>query len=321
MYTAGDEVDTLVALNAAALSSQMDQLKKGGLIIANSNGMDARNLRLAGLEEDRNLLEEAEKRGFEVVPVEITRLTKEALKDSPLSNKDKDRAKNMFTLGLVYWLYDRELERTERFLEERFADREDIQAANLKALRAGHHYGETTELFQNRFSVPPADLAPGRYRNIKGNQALSIGLIAAAHKSGLDLFYAGYPITPASDILHEMAGSKAYGVHAFQAEDEIAAITSAIGAAFGGSLAVTASSGPGIALKTEALGLAVMLELPLVVVNVQRGGRALGSPPRRNSRILGRLCLVEMAKRLFLSCPVHRQRMHSMSDSKPARWL
>lgn len=287
VYTAGDQVDTLVAMNAAALSSQMDQLKKGGLIIANSNGMDARNLRLAGLQEDRDLLGEAEKRGFEVVSVEITRLTKEALKDSPLSNKDKDRAKNMFTLGLVYWLYDRELERTERFLKERFADREDIQAANLKALRAGHHYGETTELFRNRFSVPPADLPPGRYRNIKGNQALSIGLIAAAHKSGLDLFYAGYPITPASDILHEMAGSKAHGVQAFQAEDEIAAITSAIGAAFGGALAVTASSGPGIALKTEALGLAVMLELPLVVINVQRGGPSTGLPTKTEQSDLG----------------------------------
>lgn len=287
VYTAGDQVDTLVAMNAAALSSQMDQLKEGGLIIANSNGMDARNLRLAGINEDRDLLGEAEQRGFELVSVEITRLTKEALKDSPLSNKDKDRAKNMFTLGLVYWLYDREPERTERFLEKRFADQEDIREANIKVLRAGHHYGETAELFRNRFSVPPADLAPGRYRNIKGNQALSIGLITAAHKSGLELFYAGYPITPASDILHELARSKAYGVQAFQAEDEIAAITAAIGAAFGGSLAVTASSGPGIALKTEALGLAVMLELPLVVVNVQRGGPSTGLPTKTEQSDLG----------------------------------
>ena len=278
--TPGGKVDTLVAMNAAALVKFQIDLKSNGMIIANINGFDKRNLRLAGLDESRDLLSEARDAGFHVVEIEITKLTREALKDSGLSTKEQDRSKNMFTLGLVYWLYNREIERSLLFLKEKFKSKPDLLMANTKVLKTGYHFGETIELFSNRYTVNKASLPAGSYRNIAGNEAIAIGLISAAAKAHLDLFYAGYPITPASDILHELANRKNYGVRSFQAEDEIAAIGAAVGASFAGSLAVTASSGPGIALKTEALGLAFMLETPLVVINVQRGGPSTGLPTK-----------------------------------------
>lgn len=280
VYTPGGKADTLVAMNAAALIKNLEELKPHGIIVANVNGFDKRNLRLAGLDENRDLLQEARDRGCEVIEVEITKLTREALKDSGLSTRDQDRAKNMFTLGLVYWLYNRNIQPSIDFLEKRFAKKPEVRDANLAVLKAGYHYGETAEIFSNRFQVEPAKLPPGKYRNVMGNEALATGLLAASVKSGLNLFYAGYPITPASDILHELSKHKNFGVRTFQAEDEIAAVTSAIGASFGGALAATASSGPGIALKAEGIGLAIMLELPLVVVNVQRGGPSTGLPTK-----------------------------------------
>lgn len=280
VYTPGGKADTLVAMNAAAFTKNIHELKPAGIIIANLNGFDKRNLKLAKLDESRDLLEEARQKGHEVIGVEITRLTREALKESGLGKKDQDRAKNMFTLGLVYWLYNRDIQHSISFIEKRFARKPEIRDANLSVLKAGYHYGETAEIFSNRFEVNPANLPPGRYRNVMGNEGLAVGLVAASSKSGLDLYYAGYPITPASDILHELAKHKNFGVKTFQAEDEIAAVTAAIGASFGGALAVTASSGPGIALKAEGIGLAMMLELPLVIVNVQRGGPSTGLPTK-----------------------------------------
>ncbi len=280
IYTPGGKADTLVAMNAAALIKFQSELKPRGIVLANVNGFDKKNLRLAKVDETRDLLSEAKEAGFEVIQVEISRLTKEALKDSGLSTRDQERSKNMFTLGLVYWLYNRNLQPSIDFISKRFAQDQVVGEANLSVLKAGYHYGETAEIFSHRYEVAPANLPPGQYRNIMGNEALSIGLVAASQKAGLNLYYAGYPITPASDILHELAQHKNFGVRTFQAEDEIAAITAAIGASFGGALAATASSGPGIALKTEGLGLAFMLELPLVVVNVQRGGPSTGLPTK-----------------------------------------
>lgn len=280
VYTPGGKADTLVAMNAAALVKNLDELKDRGVIIANLNGFDKRNYKLADLNTERDLLQEARDKGYEVIEVEITRLTREALKDSALGNRDRDRAKNMFTLGLVYWMYNRDIQHSIDFIEKRFHKKPDVRDANLTVLKAGYNYGETAEIFTNRYQVDPAKLPAGSYRNVMGNEALSIGLVAASAKSGLNLFYAGYPITPASDILHELAQHKNFGVRTFQAEDEIAAVTSAIGAAFGGTLAATASSGPGIALKAEGIGLAIMLELPLVIINVQRGGPSTGLPTK-----------------------------------------
>jgi len=278
--TPGGKVDTLVAMNAAAFIKFRADLKPQGIIIANINGFDKRNLRLAGLNETRDLISEAKNSGFQVIEIEITKLTREALKESGLGTKERDRSKNMFTLGLVYWLYNRDIEPSLQFLKDKFKSKPDLLDANIKVLKTGYHFGETIELFSNRFTVNKASLAAGSYRNITGNEATAIGLIAASMQAHLDLYYAGYPITPASDILHELSNRKNYGVRSFQAEDEIAAIGAAIGASFAGSLGVTASSGPGIALKTEALGLAFMLETPLVVINVQRGGPSTGLPTK-----------------------------------------
>jgi 2-oxoglutarate ferredoxin oxidoreductase subunit alpha len=280
VYTPGGKADTLVAMNAAALIKNLDELKPRGIVVANVNGFDKRNLRLAKIDEQRDLLQEVKDSGHEVIKVEITKLTREALKESGLGVRDQDRAKNMFTLGLVYWLYNRDIQPSVDFLNRRFAKKPEVRDANLLVLKAGYHYGETAEIFSNRFQIQPAKLPPGKYRNVMGNEALAEGLLAASVKSGLNLFYAGYPITPASDILHELSKHKNFGVRTFQAEDEIAAVTSAIGASFGGALAVTASSGPGIALKMEGIGLAIMLELPLVVINVQRGGPSTGLPTK-----------------------------------------
>lgn len=280
LYTPGDHCDVLVVMNAAALRANLGKLKQGGTIIANSDGFDAKNLRLAGYVDVENPLADGSLENYTVHAIDITKMTRNALADTALGMKEKDRCKNMFVLGFINWMYSRSLARTEKFIAKKFAKRPDLLDANLKTLLAGYNYGDTSETFTTRFEVKPAPMAPGTYRNITGNQGAALGLVAAAHKAGLDLFYGSYPITPASDILHELSRHKNFGVKTFQAEDEIAAISSAIGASYGGALGVTASSGPGIALKTEAMGLAVMLEIPLVIVNVQRGGPSTGLPTK-----------------------------------------
>jgi 2-oxoglutarate ferredoxin oxidoreductase subunit alpha len=280
IFTPGDECDALVVMNAAALKANLKSLKKGGVIIANTDGFDPKNLRLAKIESGISALEDGSLSNYKVYPIEVTKLTKECLKDSGLGQKDIDRTKNMFVLGYVLWMFDRSLDPTIKFINDKFKKKPEVVDANVKVLRAGFNYGDTTETATTRFSVDKAEMPSGVYRNIMGNEAAAIGLVAAAQRSGLDLFYGSYPITPASDILHELAKHKNFGVRTFQAEDEIAAVASAIGASFGGALGITASSGPGIALKGEAIGLALMLELPLVIVNVQRGGPSTGLPTK-----------------------------------------
>ena len=280
IYTPGDDCDVLVVMNAAALKKNLVRLKPRGSVILNVAGFDRRNLNLAGYGEDVNPLTDGTLDDLNVVQMDVTKLTRDCLKDTDLSMKDKDRSKNMFVLGFVYWMYNRKLDATIHFIENKFIKHPNIAESNVKVLKAGYAFGETSETFSNRFEVRPAQMPAGNYRNIMGNQATAIGIIAAGRQSGLDIFYGGYPITPASDILHELSKHKNFGVRTFQAEDEIAGICSAIGASFGGHLGVTASSGPGIALKTEAMGLAMMLELPLVIVNVQRGGPSTGLPTK-----------------------------------------
>jgi 2-oxoglutarate/2-oxoacid ferredoxin oxidoreductase subunit alpha len=280
IFTAGDACDVLVVMNAAALKANIKQLKQGGIVIANTDGFDAKNLKLAKYADGVNPLRNGSLEKYKVYEIDVTKITRTALADSGLGTKEMDRSKNMFVLGYIYWMYNRSLENSIEFLKLKFKKTPALIDANIKVLKAGYHYGDTTETPMNRFEVKPAPLEAGIYRSIMGNQAAAIGLIAAAQKSGLTLFYGTYPITPASDILHELSKHKNFGVKTFQAEDEIAAITSAIGASFGGSLGVTASSGPGIALKTEAIGLALMLELPLVIVNIQRGGPSTGLPTK-----------------------------------------
>ena len=218
--------------------------------------------------------------GYEVIKIDVTKITRESLKDFTMGTKEKDRAKNMFVLGFLYWMYNRSMDNTIRFLNEKFSKKPDILKSNIKVLQAGYNYGDTTETFTTRYSVKKAKMPPGNYRSIMGNQAVAYGLIAASQKSGLQLFLGSYPITPASDILHELSRHKSFGVKTFQAEDEIAAISSAIGAAYGGSLGVTTTSGPGMALKAEAMGFAVMLEIPLLICDVQRGGPSTGLPTK-----------------------------------------
>ncbi|MBP7557899.1 MAG: 2-oxoacid:acceptor oxidoreductase subunit alpha [Chitinophagaceae bacterium] len=280
VYTPGDACDVLVAMNAAALKTNLGALKKGGKIIVNTDGFDAKNLRLANYPEGENPLENGSLEGYDVLRMDVTKMTREALKEFTMGMKEKDRAKNMFVLGFLYWLYGRDMESTIGFLKDKFGKKPDIFDSNLKVLQAGYNYGETTEAFTTTYKVEKAKMQPGNYRSVMGNQALAYGLIAAAQTSGLPLFLGSYPITPASDILHELSRHKNFGIRTFQAEDEIAAITSAIGAAYGGSLGVTTTSGPGMALKAEAMGLAVMLEIPLVIVDVQRGGPSTGLPTK-----------------------------------------
>lgn len=280
VYTPGDMSDVLVAMNAAALKTNLKTLKKNGKIIANIEGFDVKNLRLANYTDGINPLENGSLDGYEVIKIDVTKLTREALKDFTLGTKEKDRAKNMFVLGFLYWMYNRKLDNTLTFLKEKFAKSPDILESNIRVLQAGYNYGDTTETFTTRYSVKKAKMPPGNYRSIMGNQALAYGLIAAAQKSGLQLFLGSYPITPASDILHELSRHKNFGVKTFQAEDEIAAISSAIGASYGGSLGVTTTSGPGMALKSEAMGLAMMLEIPLLICDVQRGGPSTGLPTK-----------------------------------------
>jgi len=278
IHTPGDTPDVLVAMNPAALKKNLVDLKHDGIIIVNTDSFDAKNLKLANYSV--NPLEDDSLAGYKVYPVPITTLTSTALKDSGLSIKDINRCKNFFALGLMYWLYNRPLEPTLKWLTSKFKNKPEILNANETALKTGYFFGDTTEIFENRYTVEPAKLKKGTYRNISGNEATALGLVTASIKSGLPLFLGSYPITPATDILQFLAGYKNFGVKTFQAEDEIAGITSAIGAAFAGSLAVTTTSGPGVALKTEAIGLGVMTELPLVIVNVQRGGPSTGLPTK-----------------------------------------
>ncbi len=281
VFTPGDIADVLVAMNAAALKVNLKAIKPGGKIIVNIEGFDARNLRLANYPDGVNPLEDGSLDSYEVFKIDVTKLTRESLKDFPeLGNKERDRAKNMFVLGYIYWMYNRNLETTIEFLKEKFGKKPNILNSNIKVLQAGYNYGDTTETFTSRYTVAKAKMEPGLYRSIMGNEALAMGLIAAGEKSGLPIFLGTYPITPASDILHELSKYKNFGIRTFQAEDEIAGIASAIGAAYGGSLGITSTSGPGMALKTEAMGLAVMLEIPLLIVNIQRGGPSTGLPTK-----------------------------------------
>ncbi|MDP4148923.1 MAG: 2-oxoacid:acceptor oxidoreductase subunit alpha [Bacteroidota bacterium] len=280
VFTPGDECDVLVAMNAAALKANLKGLKKGGKIVVNLEGFDAKNLRLANFPEGVNPLEDNSLDSYEVIKIDVTKMTREALKDIPLGMKEKDRAKNMFVLGFLYWMYNRDMEYTIKFLKDKFGKKPEIFESNVKALQAGYNFGDTTETFTTTYRVEKAKMSPGVYRSIMGNQALAYGLIAASQKSGLPIFLGSYPITPASDILHDLSKYKAFGVRTFQAEDEIAGIASAIGASYGGSLGVTTTSGPGMALKAEAMGLAVMLEIPLLICDIQRGGPSTGLPTK-----------------------------------------
>ena len=278
IMTPGDRPDVLIAMNPAALKANLADMPAGGTVIVDTHDFTARALAKVGYAVSP--LEDGTLGAFGVHALDLTGLTLEAVAPAGVSRRDGARAKNMFALGLVSWLYGRPLAGTERFLAQKFATRPAIAAANLAALRAGWNYGETTEGFAVRYEVAPAVMPAGTYRNISGNTALAYGLLAAAHRSGLPLFLGAYPITPASDILHELSKHKRFGVRAFQAEDEIAAIGAALGAAFGGSLGVTTTSGPGISLKSETIGLAVSLELPLVICDIQRGGPSTGLPTK-----------------------------------------
>ncbi len=281
VYTPGDVCDVLVAMNAAALKVNLKSLKKGGKIIANLEGFDTKNLRLAAYADGINPLEDGSLDGYDLTKVDVTKLTREALKAyTDLGIKERDRAKNMFVLGMIYWLYNRDLDTTIDYLKDKFKKKESILNSNVDVLKAGYFYGETAELFTSRYKVEKSKMDPGTYRSIMGNQALSMGLIAGSQKSGLPIFLGTYPITPATDILHELSKYKNFGVKTFQAEDEIAGISAAIGASYGGAIGMTSTSGPGMALKTEAMGLAMMLEIPLVIINIQRGGPSTGLPTK-----------------------------------------
>ena len=291
IHTPGDDLDVLVAMNPAGLKVHLGDLKDNGMLIINTANFTSKNLKLAGYEE--NPLDDELLEGYQAIKVDMTKLVATALEEIELSSKLKARSTNMFALGLLYWLYGRSLDSSVNFIQKKFAKAPDIVDANIKALNAGYYYGETLEVIKTTYRVNKAKFEKGKYRNIMGNNALAFGLLTAAQRSGLDLYYGGYPITPASDILHYLAQYKNFGVKTFQAEDEIAGVVSAIGAAFAGDLAITATSGPGVALKSEALGLAVITELPLVLVNVQRGGPSTGLPTKTeqsdlNQAIYGR---------------------------------
>ena len=278
VHTPGDAIDVLIAMNPAALKVNIGDLKPNGIAIVNSDAFKEGDLRKAHL--TTNPLEDHSLDKFRVFPVELHRLTRSALQHLGLDAKAMDRCKNFFALGMCYWLYNRSMEPTVRWIDDKFTKKPLLAEANKLALKAGYSYCEATEAFQISYEIPPAQLSPGLYRNLSGNQALALGFVTAAHKAGLKLFLGSYPITPASDILHELSHYKDFGVLTFQAEDEIAAITSSIGASYAGALAITTTSGPGMALKTEALGLAVMTELPLVVCDIQRGGPSTGLPTK-----------------------------------------
>lgn len=278
IYTPGDQIDVLVAMNPAALKVNLKDLKKNGSIIVNTDSFDRKNLELAKFES--NPLEDGSLSSYNVYQIPITKATLETLKEMNLPLKTAQKCKNFFALGIVYWLYNKTPEYTLKWIEEKFKKKPELIEANVKVLKAGFYFGETAEIFNKRYEVKPAALPKGIYRNLNGNEAVALGLVAASKRAGLDLFLGSYPITPASEILHYLSGMRQYGVKTFQAEDEIAGITTAIGASFAGALGATSTSGPGMALKTEAIGLAVITELPLVVVNVQRGGPSTGLPTK-----------------------------------------
>jgi 2-oxoglutarate ferredoxin oxidoreductase subunit alpha len=278
IYTPGAQPDALVAMNPAALKLNLEDLKPGGILLINTDAFSQRNLERVGY--TTNPLEDHSLDGYRLIPVALTDLTRKALAETALTPKERDRSKNFFALGIMYWLYNRSPEVTQRWIEAKFETRPELVDANLTALKGGIAYARAVELFQSTYEVLPAKLPAGTYRGISGNSALALGFICAARRAGLTLFQGSYPITPASDILHELSRYKQYGVITFQAEDEIAAVTASVGAAFAGSLAMTTTSGPGMALKGEGMGLAVMTELPLVVVDVQRGGPSTGLPTK-----------------------------------------
>jgi len=278
VYSAGDQPDTLVAMNPAALKVHLPDLKRGGLLILNEATFKQSDLDRAGWKT--NPLTDGTLENYQVIKVDFEHLVGKAVEGTGVSAKDASRCKNFYALGLVFWIYSRDIEREEQAIRERFKKSPPLAEANVRAFKAGYNYGETIEALDAPYSIQPARLKPGKYRNVTGNSALALGLIAAAQKAGLRMFYGSYPITPASDILHELSKYRRFQLTTFQAEDEIAAISAAIGASFAGALGVTGSSGPGIALKTEAMGLALMTELPLVIINVQRGGPSTGLPTK-----------------------------------------
>ena len=278
IHTPGDKVDLFIAMNAAALKVHLHRVREGGTVVVNVNSFEKRDLDLADL--DSNPLEDGTLDGYQVLEVPLTKLTRDALSDTDLSKKQVDRSKNMFALGLSLWMYSRPVEPAEEWIRKKFEEKPAVRDANLHVLHKGFHYGETVGAIGSRYEVNPAAMKPGTYRALRGAEALALGLVAASVKSGLDLFYGSYPITPASDILHELSKHKNFGVKTFQAEDEIAAVGSALGASFSGSLGVCATSGPGVALKTETIGLGVITELPLVIVDMQRGGPSTGLPTK-----------------------------------------
>ena len=278
IFTPGDRLNALVAMNPAALVTNIGDLEPGGVLIVNEDGFTAKDLKVANCAS--NPLEDGSLDSYRLIKVPMTMLTRNAVEDMGLSHKLADRCKNLFGMGLIYWLYGRELDATLRFINDKFGSKPEIAQANEKALRAGWHFGETTEAFDICYRVDAAKLEPGVYKNVMGNQTLAWGLMTAAERSGKDLFLGTYPITPATDILHELARHKNFGIRTFQAEDEIAAMCATIGASFAGAMAVTTSSGPGIALKSEAMGLGLMLELPMIIINVQRGGPSTGLPTK-----------------------------------------
>jgi 2-oxoglutarate ferredoxin oxidoreductase subunit alpha len=278
--TPGDAPSVLVAMNPAALASELHRLLPGGTIIANEDTFDERNLAKAGYANSENPLEDGSLDGYTLIKVPMTSLTKEACAELGVKPRDADRSKNFFALGLVSWMYSRPMETTTDWIKAKFAKNELVVAANTAAFKAGHAFGETAELGAHKVTISPAKLEPGTYTNINGNTALSWGLVAATQLSGIPMFLGSYPITPASDILHELSSKKSFNIRTLQAEDEIAAVASAVGASFGGHIGVTTTSGPGVALKGEAMGLALSLELPLVIVNIQRGGPSTGLPTK-----------------------------------------
>src|SRR6202140_5296748 len=278
VYTPGDAVDVLVAMNPAALKMNIKDLKQNGILIVNSDSFTENDLRKA--HQASNPLEDHSLDAYRVFSVPLERLTHVALEELGLDSKTMNRCKKFFALGMCYWLYNRPMDHTYRWLDDKFKNKALLAEANKRAMKAGYSYCEATEAFQVSYEIPPAKLTPGLYRNLSGNQALAMGFVVAARQAGLPLFLGSYPITPASDILHELSGYKNFGVLTFQAEDEIGAITSAIGAAYSGALAMTTTSGPGMALKTEAMGLAIMVELPLVICDIQRGGPSTGLPTK-----------------------------------------
>jgi 2-oxoglutarate ferredoxin oxidoreductase subunit alpha len=284
IYTPGDAVNALVAMNPAGFKTNIADVEPGGIVIVNEDEFNKVNFKKCGYEEGYNPLEDDElNRRYQIFKIPMSRLTRESLADTGMGAKEMDRCRNMYALGIVYWLYDRPIDSTVKFLNEYFGRQKsspEVAEMNAKALKAGYYFGETAELFPARYTVAPAQLKPGTYRKISGNEATVLGFVAAAAKAGKSLFYASYPITPATDIIHGLSRLKQYGVKTFQAEDEIGAVCAAIGASFAGDFALCGTSGPGLALKSEAIGLAVMLELPLVVVNVQRAGPATGMPTK-----------------------------------------